>query len=649
MSVKFAPFKSFSDAAFFKEFAERKLTELKLSEEKVAIHGTYAVPLQPTASPSISVSGTSFREFGDTVLESFPLALYAPGSLMNFNTIESFKQLDKLEAVRQEGLAIVSAIKNGAALNNPAVLNEFHVIAFSDLKIYKFYYWFCFPSITTEWEIAGQQRSVSPEEANALILAVKQFASTENYTQWPFFLAKKVGEQWVLARLSDHETFFEEDDERIVAFQDPSTIPGVMGWPMRNLLALIGALWKDATILSIRDCVPSDKPKSVLLPVSVKTDVSKLPPSEIKILGWERNSNDKLSPKISDLGSLIDPVQLADQAVDLNLKLMKWRIAPQLDLQKIKDTSCLLLGAGTLGSYIGRALLGWGVRTITFVDSGRVSYSNPVRQPLYTFKDCLNGGVPKAEQAAKALKEIYPSVDSAGHTLTVPMAGHPITNEETQKQDYDKLIELIDAHDVVFLLMDSRESRWLPSVIASARRKLVINAALGFDSYLVMRHGMSTPKNLAPHLGCYFCNDVVAPIDSASNQTLDQMCTVTRPGVAMLASSTAVELLVSVIQHPKKGLAPSPEQDGADSENLLGKTPHQIRGFLRGFDVMKIWGPSYNACSACSPAITQAWIDGGWQFVKRALNEPGYVEEVSGLKQIQQDVDNMVDDFSESD
>jgi ubiquitin-like modifier-activating enzyme ATG7 len=49
--------------------------------------------------------------------------------------------------------------------------------------------------------------------------------------------------------------------------------------------------------------------------------------------------------------------RLADQAVDLNLKLIKWRISPNLDLDKIKTCSCLLLGAGTLGSYVARNLM----------------------------------------------------------------------------------------------------------------------------------------------------------------------------------------------------------------------------------------------------------------------------------------------------
>lgn len=61
--------------------------------------------------------------------------------------------------------------------------------------------------------------------------------------------------------------------------------------------------------------------------------------------------------------------RLADQAVDLNLKLIKWRIAPGLELDKIKNTKCLLLGAGTLGSYVARNLVvrTWLLKSIDFI------------------------------------------------------------------------------------------------------------------------------------------------------------------------------------------------------------------------------------------------------------------------------------------
>ena len=97
------------------------------------------------------------------------------------------------------------------------------------------------------------------------------------------------------------------------------------------------------------------------------------------------------------------------------------------------------------------------------------------------------------------------------------MPGHAIPSSflASTKTDVIRLEELVKTHDAVFLLMDSRESRWLPTVIAASQGKIVINAALGFDSYLVMRHGASPeedPKS-GRRLGCYYCNDVVAPTD----------------------------------------------------------------------------------------------------------------------------------------
>jgi hypothetical protein len=54
--------------------------------------------------------------------------------------------------------------------------------------------------------------------------------------------------------------------------------------------------------------------------------------------------------------------------------------------------------------------------------------------------------------------------------------------------------------------------------------QIVLCSAVGFDSYVIIRHGVRTEesnsssttyKNLlsGDKLGCYFCNDVVAPGD----------------------------------------------------------------------------------------------------------------------------------------
>lgn len=160
------------------------------------------------------------------------------------------------------------------------------------------------------------------------------------------------------------------------------------------------------------------------------------------------------------------------------------------------------------------------MRKITFIDNGSVSFSNPVRQPLFNFQDCLGGGARKAHRAAEALKEIYPGVEAEGHMLSVPMAGHPILDEPAVKKDYETLAKLVREHDAIFLLMDTRESRWLPTLMGKASGKIVMNAALGFDSFVVMRHGTEDEGQTQSELGCYFCSDVVAPADVRCSLTV---------------------------------------------------------------------------------------------------------------------------------
>jgi len=284
-----------------------------------------------------------------------------------------------------------------------------------------------------------------------------------------------------------------------------------------------------------------------------------------------------------------------------------------------------------------------------------VSFSNPVRQCLYEFEDCLNGGRPKAAAAADRLRKIFPSVEAEGIEMTIPMPGHAVSAVEIEqvKGNVALLEKLVQSHDVVFLLTDSRESRWLPTLLGSYFGKIVITSGLGFDTFVVMRHGIYDPKN--PHdperLGCYFCNDVVAPQDSMKDRTLDQQCTVTRPGISGIASAIAVELMVSLLHHPLGAKAPA-ESSTELFENTtspLGVVPHQIRGFLSHFTNVLVFANAYDKCTACSLSVIEEYKNHGFDFLLQVFNNPTYLEDISGLTQLQKEAQNISIEWDEED
>lgn len=401
-----------------------------------------------------------------------------------------------------------------------------------------------------------------------------------------------------------------------------------------------------------------------------------------------------------------------------------------------------------------------------------------MRQSLYSFEDCLSGGRPKAAAAAEALKRIFPGVVAHGVQLAIPMPGHPIAETEVAqvggwavgpvwavgeaeaahydlaparlpsrqpppgltsalppalagvqvRRDIAALEVLVDTHDAAFLLMDTRESRWLPTLLCAARGRLAINAALGFDGFMVMRHGAPLPptevagveaaatgagleaaapaaaagagseceqrqqqqaeasfarqaadvgseeprlqalslgaaagggdlpssscaaasqqqalpppqastaaagaageasaaaaaaRGPAGRLGCYFCQDVVAPLNSTLDRSLDQQCTVARPGLSAIAGALAAELLAAVVAHPLGAAAPAAGSQAsrhlsAEHELPLGEVPHMIRGQLGGFSQMCLAGQAFRQCTACSPAVVGEYRQRGHDFL----------------------------------
>ncbi|CAG8597959.1 17823_t:CDS:10 [Racocetra persica] len=682
--VQFVPFSSAVEAPFWHTLSTRKIDLYKLDDAPQNILGYYSVGYslrsQHATEANITMPARLYLGTGafDTNTTSFsflpPFTYPSPGAIKNTNTIEEFKTLDKTALFRGTAEQIWQDIISGAAVKDPYLLTRFILVTFADLKKYKYYYWFGFPALLTEppWiivnnEVKGIDEVWDSTEIKSLKENYDKFREVQSGSCTGFFLIKQLSNKEIaIGNLSEWDTFFDgcNDEEKIVGFADPSSLPTNPGWPLRNLLVLLKRHWNvnKIKVICYRE-IPSKKDisNSRILTVEIP-DTTVMPDECPKAVGWEKNLLGKLGPRTVDLAHMMDPIKLSDTSVDLNLKLMRWRIVPDLQLEKIKDTKCLLLGAGTLGCNVAKCLLGWGVRHITFVDNARVSFSNPVRQSLFFFEDCLEGGKPKASAAAENLKKIHPSVVSEGHDISIPMPGHPITSESQVKADVEMLIQLIESHDVIFLLMDSRESRWLPTLLGANMRKLVINAALGFDTYVVMRHGVkddsecqttSSSDKAMPsvkQLGCYFCNDVVAPTDSLKDRTLDQQCTVTRPGLSAIASAYAVELMVSVLHHEKGPAAPADTNaeptsySDFSSSSPLGIIPHQMRGFLTHFNNMIVVGQAYERCTACSEAVLNEYKTNGFEFLKRAFNSPACLEEVTGLTKLHQESE-VADDF----
>ncbi|XP_010529195.1 PREDICTED: ubiquitin-like modifier-activating enzyme atg7 isoform X2 [Tarenaya hassleriana] len=687
--LQFAPFNSSVDEGFWHGLSSLKLDKLGIDDSPIPITGFYAPCSHPQVSNHLTLLSESLPlhdESSDAETKTTRgnrNKCPVPGVLYNTNTMDSFHKLDKQGLLKAEAKKIWEDIRTGKALEDCAVLSRFLVISFADLKKWNFHYWFAFPSLVLDpparlIDLKPASEWFSSEEVVSVSAACNEWRDSNLTTDIPFFLLTISSDSKATIRhLKDWEACQDDNHKLLFGFYDPCHLPSNPGWPLRNYLALICSRWNLETVqfFCYRESRGfADMALSLVGEASITLPPEKEDPQLVpKSVGWELNKGRRLPRSIS-LANSMDPMRLAVSAVDLNLKLMRWRALPSLNLNVFSSVKCLLLGAGTLGCQVARTLMGWGVRKITLVDYGKVAMSNPVRQSLYTFEDCEGGGKFKALAAAESLKRVFPAMETTGVVMAIRMPGHPISKQEEDSvlKDFLRLVDLIESHDVVFLLTDTRESRWLPSLLCANANKITINAALGFDSFMVMRHGpgplwsnseaessiSSDMRNLditktdKHRLGCYFCNDVVAPQDSTTDRTLDQQCTVTRPGLAPIAGALAVELLAGVLQHPLGIYAEgetSSSNGGNSDDPSLGILPHQVRGSISLFSQITLVGHASNSCTACSEIVITEYRRKGKSFILEAINHPTYLEDLTGLTQLKTDANSFNLDWDNED
>ncbi|EKM56207.1 uncharacterized protein PHACADRAFT_209686 [Phanerochaete carnosa HHB-10118-sp] len=127
-----------------------------------------------------------------------------------------------------------------------------------------------------------------------------------------------------------------------------------------------------------------------------------------------------------------------------------------------------------------------------------------------------------------------------------------------------------------------------------------------------------------------------------TDQTLDQICAVTRPGLASTASPVAVGLLAALLQHPgsvnvpalapkKGGELPDPHASGS----VLGLVLHQPRGCLAEFRTIPVRGTAFfSCCTGYGGAVLEAYKRHVWAPVQSACGKPGFMERLTCLDEL---------------
>ena len=600
------------DVDFWKWLKVEKLDKQMLSMEPLKISGYCTkgrVCVGVQSSHDLAVS----QEAPENTLKY-------DGLILNVNTLEDFTSKSTSET-RQGLLSLLhDEVRNA---NHWSETFKILIISFAELKSYKFMFNCALPILAPEIPFTVLETGSSTEitkRGSSLIEFGTNFQISE----------------------SGAPSFTPSGDAAscsVIAINQTETIP----WFLRNIL-----FWMSFRVESVYVVL---KGLESVKWFKVKLGHSTPSPSP----GWIKFGSSFTSTV--ELRSFLSSEALSEDAVTLNVKLMKWRLVPELEPEQFSSKKFLVLGSGTLGCSVARCLIAWGVKDITFVDSGKVAFSNPARQNLFTHADA-EAGAAKAPTAAVRLKEVVPGVAAIGVTLEIPMPGHPAS-----MSDYDRLRQLVGENDIILLLTDSRESRWLPSVMVSAINrmngvgvdrpwssetdKLAVSVALGFDSFLVKLQTNNT--------SCYFCNDVSAPSDSTSFRSLDLQCTVTRPGIAMAASAIAVEVMAALYtsSSARRQRTGGTEFGLNEGQASLGAVPDQVRGFFGGFSLAPAVTEPFERCICCSTAVIDEYVARGKEFVVEVSNDSSVLEALSTLKEMKDGFEDRgfedVINFSEED
>jgi len=132
-----------------------------------------------------------------------------------------------------------------------------------------------------------------------------------------------------------------------------------------------------------------------------------------------------------------------------------------MDIDRISQSSALLLGAGALGNELGKNLALSGFKSITVVDFDHVERSNLSRCLLFTEEDARSGAL-KAETLAKKLSSISEEMTVSFKNLHV---------KELPREEFSR-------HDLIFGCLDNVNARLHANAFSYAEGKPYIDGGM---------------------------------------------------------------------------------------------------------------------------------------------------------------------------
>lgn len=170
--------------------------------------------------------------------------LLATGIINNKNTIESFKEEDKAQILKNEGEELLKIIKK-EAVEQPYLLSRFYISSFADLKKYHYYYWFAFPaSSLLSYEITDLPKKISEVFNSQQIdsLCNSYIDKLDVYNKGFFFIKQNENSLNVYSIKDGLVSIEGVATGWIFGFAD-SCGEKFPGWPLRNYLAFLSYHW----------------------------------------------------------------------------------------------------------------------------------------------------------------------------------------------------------------------------------------------------------------------------------------------------------------------------------------------------------------------------------------------------------------------